>query len=95
MRKVPPGIHRVPGDLLSPPEYWVVWLGEEGKVGSVKLGKTKRLEKHLRHRAFPETGEWPQDFTGWVNAVQWLLDLHRGHEATSDGCRAVETEAIL
>lgn len=86
MRKTPPGIHRVPGKVslqpgaVRPPLWWDIWLGVPMLHGSICIGRTKRLKKHLWHRAFPETGEAPKDIEGWVNAVEWLLEVHRTHE---------------
>lgn len=88
MRKVPPGTHRRPHPDW--PRGWEHWLGRPGADGSILLGTSRPLTGHLMHRFFPATGEWPQDIYGWVNGIQWLLDTHRGHEATSDRGTAEE-----
>jgi hypothetical protein len=79
MRVTPPGIHREPGGPGRPPLWWIIWLGAPHAPGSVILGRSKRLERHLTHRFFPETGEKSRDITGWVAGVEWLIGVHRGH----------------
>jgi hypothetical protein len=89
MRKTPKGIHRkrVEGDTM-PPRWWViVWEGTD-------IGRTERLDQYPYHRAYPVTGEWPERIKGWVNAVQYLLDVYRSHEARAEHVTITETEHV-
>lgn len=95
MKNCPPGIHRSPGDELRPPDWWVVWLGPAGADGSVIIGRSKRLERHQYHRFFPETGEACRDVKGWVAGVEWMLGIHRGHQATSERGAGTESESVI
>ena len=54
MRKAPPGVHRERADDRRPAVWYVVWLGEPHAKGSVILGRSRRLDRHLTHRFFPE-----------------------------------------
>jgi hypothetical protein len=94
MRKTPPGVHRVRVGASAPPCWYIIWLGVPHAPGSVVLGRSKRLERHLWHRFFPEGGDWPREIRGWVNGVRWLLELHQGKVATSESCTMTETESV-
>jgi hypothetical protein len=94
MRKTPPGVHRESAGDCVPPLWYVVWLGVPHAPGSVVIGRSKRLERHLWHRFFPEGGAWPRDIRGWVEGVFWLLELHQGKVATSESCVMTETESV-
>lgn len=78
MRKAPEGIHRERVDESRPAVWYVVWLGEPHRKGSVILGRSKRLDKHLTHRFFPERhGASPRVIKGWVEGAKWLLELYQ------------------
>lgn len=71
-----------------------VWqTSAEHQKTCVRLGRTERLEKYPFHRAYPETGEWPQECRTWTAAVEWLLSVHQGHLATSDAAAGNDAEA--
>lgn len=77
MRPVPGGIHRERADACRPALWYVVWLGEPHAEGSVIIGRSKRLERHLWHRFFPErSGVDCRDIKGWVNGALWLKEIH-------------------
>jgi hypothetical protein len=77
MRNAPPGVHRERAGECRPPVWYVVWLGVPQREGSVIIGRSKRLDRHLWHRFFPEApGHDCQDIKGWVNGARWLLDVH-------------------
>ena len=76
MRFAPVGIHREPVGAARPAEWYVVWAGAPHAEGSVIIGRTRRLRRHLWHRAFPESGGACKDIKGWVNAVEWLQEVH-------------------
>jgi hypothetical protein len=79
MRKVPDGLHRERIGGARPAVWYAVWLGEPHAEGSVILGRTRRLDRHLMHRAFPEDGTTrPKEIKGWVEAASWLLEVSRG-----------------
>jgi hypothetical protein len=79
MRFVPDGVHREALGEDRPPEWYRIWLGAPRAEGSVCIGRTRRLRRHLWHRCFPQTGEWPEDIKGWVAGVEWLIQVHNGH----------------
>ena len=77
MRFVPDRVHREPEGEERPPDWYIIWLGPPHAEGSVIIGRTKRLRRHLWHRCFPADGSWPEDIKGWVAGVEWLLEKHR------------------
>jgi hypothetical protein len=77
MRFVPDGIHRQRAEEMLPDAWYVVWLGPPGAEGSVVIGRSKKLRRHLWHRFFPESGGDSRDIKGWVNGAEWLLEVHR------------------
>jgi hypothetical protein len=81
MRKAPPGVHRERVGEARPALWYVVWLGLPHAEGSVVLGRSKRLKKHLCHRFFPESPVACRDIKGWVNGAAWLLEVHDGAAA--------------
>lgn len=84
MRFVPDNVHREPVGEDRPPEWYVIWLGRPHAEGSVIIGRSRRLRRHLHHRFFPVDGTWPEEFKGWVTGVEWLLRKHNGGSASSD-----------
>lgn len=79
MRKAPDGVHRERVDDARPAVWYVVWLGEPHREGSVILGRSRRLGRHMTHRFIPERGRAePRVIRGWAEGAQWLLELHRG-----------------
>lgn len=98
MRRVPANVHREPVGDCRPPVWWVIWLGKPHAQGSVELGRSKRLERHLWHRFFPSIpgreDVWPKDIEGWVNGVCWLTELYEAQQARSDHCHMTETESV-
>jgi WhiB family redox-sensing transcriptional regulator len=92
MRQVPPGIHRRAQGRDRPAEWYEIWyeLGDR----SVLIGHTRRLDRHLQHRAHPADGSRPEVIAGWVTAVCWLLEVWRSRDRTSDECRATEVETV-
>lgn len=79
MRKAPEGVHRERVGDCRPAVWYVIWLGAPHAEGSVVLGRSKRLSRHLWHRFFPERpGADCRDIEGWVNGAHWLLEVHRG-----------------
>lgn len=77
MRNVPDGIHRERQDEKRPAEWYLVWLGAPHAEGSVIIGRSRRLRRHLWHRFFPEGGGPCRDIKGWVTGAEWLLQVHR------------------
>jgi hypothetical protein len=77
MRFVPDGVYREPVGEQRPAAWYVVWLGQPHAEGSVVIGRTKRLRRHLHHRCFPESGGSCEDIKGWVAGVEWLLEVHK------------------
>jgi hypothetical protein len=82
MRFVPDGVHREALGDRRPAEWYRIWYTAPG-AECVCLGRTRRLRRHLWHRCFPETGEWPEDIKGWVAGVEWLLKVHESHRDAS------------
>jgi hypothetical protein len=80
MRFAPPGVHRERQGEAKPAEWYVVWLGVPHAEGSVVLGRSKRLRRHLHHRFFPEDGSACRDIKGWVTGAQWLLKLYQADD---------------
>jgi hypothetical protein len=79
MRKAPAGVHRERSGEERPAVWYVVWLGPPHAEGSVIIGRTRRLDRHLWHRAFPEAPGVPcRDIRGHVEAMAWLLEVHSG-----------------
>jgi hypothetical protein len=76
MRKVPDGVHRERLGTDHPAAWYVIWLGEPHAGDSVVIGRSKRLERHLWHRFFPEAPVGCRDIRGWVNGIAWLLEVH-------------------
>jgi hypothetical protein len=77
MKNAPPGVHRERVGDCRPAVWYVVWLGLPNTEGSVIIGRSKRLERHLYHRFFPEaSGRASRDIKGWVNGAAWLLEEH-------------------
>lgn len=72
MRKVPDGIRRVRLGTERPAAWYAVWSMQPDRC--VLLGHTRRLERHLRHRAYPVSGTWGREFSGWVRAAEWLAE---------------------
>lgn len=77
MRFVPDNVHRERDGSKQPAEWYIIWLGKPHAEGSVIVGRTKRLRRHLWHRCFPEDGSACRDIKGWVAGVEWLLEVHR------------------
>lgn len=95
MRKVPPGIHRRAQGSQRPPEWYEIWYTLADR--SVLIGQTRRLDKHLHHRAYPAVrGEdvRPERIVGWVAAVTWLLEVWQAREKTVDRCLAAEEQTV-
>lgn len=77
MRKIPGDIHRERIGEARPALWYAVWLGEPYGEGSVILGRSKRLGRHMTYRFVPERGTAPpRVIKGWVEGAQWLLELH-------------------
>lgn len=99
MRRVPYEIHRQvlrrdTGEFAgSRPTWYAVWLGLPGAEGSERIGRTQRMAARW-WRVCPETGEWPREIRGWVNALDWLMEVREGHQKTTDTATAVETEEV-
>ena len=94
MRPTPPGIHRRAQGSERPALWYDIWYTIPGGDRSVLIGQTKRLERHLMHRAFPVSGARAQPVVGWVAAVTWLLQQWEATDRTSDYCHAVEGESV-
>ena len=78
MKFVPPGVHREAVGDERPAEWYVIWLGFPRAEGSVVIGRTKRLRRHLYHRCFPEQpGIAAREVKGHVNGIEWLLEVHK------------------
>jgi hypothetical protein len=77
MRFVPDGVHRERDGSQQPAEWYIVWLGRPHAEGSVIIGRSKRLRRHLWHRFFPEDGGACRDIKGWVAGAEWLLGEYR------------------
>jgi hypothetical protein len=84
MRFAPRGVHRERQGEGRPAEWYVVWLGRPHAEGSVIIGRSKRLRRHLWHRFFPEAGGLSQDVKGWTAGAEWLLEVHRKGTARAD-----------
>jgi hypothetical protein len=88
MRNVPAGVHRERGDACDPPVWWIIWLGAPHAEGSVIIGRSRRMARHLWHRFFPESGAACREVKGWVAGVEWLLAVYKeetGVEASRSG----------
>lgn len=77
MRFAPVGVHREPQGERRPAEWYVIWLGRPHQEGSVILGRSKRLRRHLWHRFFPEGGGACKDIKGHTTGIEWLLEEHK------------------
>jgi hypothetical protein len=78
MRFTPTGVHRQAVGDARPAEWYVIWLGRPGAEGSIIIGRTKRLRRHLYHRAFSVYPDvLPDEFKGHTAALEWLLEVHR------------------
>lgn len=77
MRFAPDGVHRKRVGEKRPAEWYVIWLGWPHAEGSVIIGRSRRLRRHLWHRFFPEAGGACRDVKGWVAGAEWLLEEHR------------------
>lgn len=81
MRLTPKDVHRevlVRDDRVhgSEPTLYAIWLGEPHADGSALLGRTERLARPRWWRAYPATGDYPQEIRGWVSVIEWLLKMH-------------------
>jgi hypothetical protein len=92
MRFVPDNVHRERDGSLRPATWYIIWLGPPHAEGSIILGRSKRLRRHLWHRFFPEAGGACRDIKGWVAGVEWLLEEHRGQAGKVPG-RGTEAAA--
>lgn len=93
--KVNKHTYRKRGSADKPPTWYDnYYRGPESDGEEVFLGRSERLERHLHHRFYPVSGEWPQVFRGWTNGVEWLLECWRGAKAISDATRADEDEEV-
>lgn len=81
MKKVPAGVHRYSLGKERPPIWYEIWYEMEEE--RVLLGRSERTGRHLEHRFYSVTGEYPQRFTGWVSGVIWLLDLYKKNQPPS------------
>lgn len=82
MRFAPGGVHRERVGTCRPAVWYVVWLGPPHAEGSVILGRSKRMERHLWHRFFPEQpGTAAREIKGWTEGAAWLLEVHNGAAA--------------
>jgi hypothetical protein len=70
-------VSREPQGTGRPPVWYVVWLGKPHAEGSIILGRSKRLRRHLWHRFFPESGGLCEDIKGWTAGAEWLLEMHK------------------
>jgi hypothetical protein len=84
MRFAPAGVHRERQGEDKPATWYVVWLGRPHAEGSVIIGRTKRLRRHLWHRCFPESGGLSRDVKGHTAGMEWLLQVHRAQAARAD-----------
>jgi hypothetical protein len=76
MRKMPEGTHRERVGDCRPARWYVIWLGEPRREGSVILGRAKRLDKHMMHRFFVEGRPLDhKDICGLVEGTAWLLEM--------------------
>jgi len=73
---MPDGVHREPVGEARPAQWYVIWLGVPHAEGSVIIGRTKRLRRHLYHRCFPEAGGLAEEVKGHVAGIRWLLRQH-------------------
>jgi len=78
---MPDGVHRKPVGEARPAQWYVIWLGLPHAEGSVVIGRTKRLRRHLYHRCFPEAGGRAEDIKGHVAGIRWLLRQHEQRAA--------------
>jgi hypothetical protein len=76
MRFIPRGVHREAQGDARPADWYVIWLGVPRAEGSVVIGRTKRLRRHLWHRCFPEHGGVCREIKGHVAGIEWLLEEH-------------------
>lgn len=78
MRFAPKGVHREAQGKERPAEWYVIWLGRPHAEGSTVIGRTRRLRRHLYHRAFSVHPDvLPDEFKGLTAALEWLLEVHR------------------
>lgn len=85
MREVPDRTFRtrLESDKARPPVWWDHWEYAPGQEAvlprlrkKVYLGRSERLKKHMTHRFYPASGEFPRDIHGWVNGVRWLHEVY-------------------
>jgi hypothetical protein len=77
MRFAPKGVHREAQGTERPAEWYVIWLGKPQAEGSVIIGRTKRMRRHLWHRCFPESGAACREIKGHTAGIEWLLAEHQ------------------
>lgn len=101
MRRSPQHVYRevmrrpaAPGMVRAVPNWYAVWLGPPHRPGSVRLGRVERLEKYPEWRAYPESPELPRVLAPFTAAEEWLLEVWRGVEATSDQVTGTEYESV-
>ena len=70
---MPAGVHRE----KQGPDWYVIWLGRPHAEGSVIIGRTKRMRRHLWHRCFPESGGACEEIKGHTAGIEWLLEVHK------------------
>jgi hypothetical protein len=96
MRSYPRGISRkvIKRDDYGLPSWYEVLLDVPGADAPELLGRTERLPRARWWRVHPVTGEFPQPQRGWVNTIDWLLQVREGHRQTTDTATAAETEHV-
>jgi hypothetical protein len=78
---MPDGVYRKPVGDDRPATWYVIWKGKPGAEGSVIIGRTRRLRRHLYHRCFPEAGGAAEEIKGHVAGIRWLLKQHENAAA--------------
>jgi hypothetical protein len=90
MRRVPQDVHRevlerADREFGGEPVLYAVWLGPPHGEKSVLLGRTQRTSRPRWWRAFPVTGEYPEFKRGWINVVEWMLEVRAVHALVPPG----------
>jgi hypothetical protein len=85
MRRAPKDVHREvlkrdERDFGNEPSWYAVWLGPPHGEKSVLLGRAERLPTARWWRAFPVTGEYPEQILTFNKLIAYLLEVRAAHQ---------------